>query len=993
MKHLLVSALYFYIFLLNSITLAQIKNNSSLNIAPIGPISATKDIQECLSTKHRQDIERQLKINKEKLILQKKLPDSLIFGLQKKASSLKLSWPVSKKQGDTLFLNNWTVSNFLDLNKTSGSIQDYNCGNRTYDGHNGIDIALWPFDWYQTENNLSTAVAAASGVIIGKDDGNYSKNCSFNGSNWNAVYVQHPDGSTAWYGHLKKGTLTNKAIGEPINSGDYIGIIASSGISTGPHLHFELHNNANTPIEPFLGTCNTTNSDSLWVKQKSYFEPEINLLATHASMPVFLGCGDADYPNFQNEFHSTSKIYFTCFFKELLNNDSIHFRIENANGQIKVESRFRNTSGSYSAAWYYWNLNASDIGPEGNYVFKIILKNTIVKSHLFSIKNNGFPKISLLGDCVPGNAWNNDIPMYTSNGINYSLKHIYLKKGDCKFRANATWSINWGINQFPSGTGIQDGANIQIPAFGFYDVDFNSNTGMFQFTLVETIQIGIIGSSVNGAWVNDVKLATKDGENYSIDAINLSVGEAKFRMNSSWDANWGANTFPSGTGVNNGPNIPIQNAGKYQVSLNRKSGVYLFTSIKDTLPYLSNFSPSSGKKSSLITIKGKNLKNINGVKFGGVNAKSYNLINDSTIEAIVDSGATGTISVLVGSSELSLAGFVFLNPSKIVIDDFSPKFAAKGDTITIFAKHIGLLKAVNLGGYPVQFYWLENNTTIKAIVGNGGTGSVMIANETDTAYGNSFNFDTKIPFYISSYMPSSGTEGDTIQIVLNNTAGIKQVLFGNLPASKFWLIDQNKIAAILGIGSSGTISVINQNDTANANGFVFIKTPLIVYSFEPKSGKNGDTILITTNKTNGIKHVYFGGIPAASFWTIDPFKLMAKIGQGASGKLTVMNESDTTHLEGFNFIHSTGIENNQKIAFELYPNPTSSNLFVKSFNNNVSDITISITDIEGRTTKQFSYSNRAQIIEIPVADLGQGIYFIHILANNSHYFKRFIKND
>ena len=56
-------------------------------------------------------------------------------------------------------------------------------------------------------------VAAAPGVIVFKQDGNFDRNCGFTGDPWNAVYVQHADGSVAWYGHMKNGSLTPKAVG------------------------------------------------------------------------------------------------------------------------------------------------------------------------------------------------------------------------------------------------------------------------------------------------------------------------------------------------------------------------------------------------------------------------------------------------------------------------------------------------------------------------------------------------------------------------------------------------------------------------------------------------------------------------------------------------------------------------------------------------------------------------------------------------------------
>ena len=51
--------------------------------------------------------------------------------------------------------------------------------------------------------------------------------------------------------------------------------------------------------------------------------------------------------------------------------------------------------------------------------------------------------------------------------------------------------------------------------------------------------------------------------------------ELKFAGNSSWAFNWGAGTFPLGTGWNGGPNIPVE-PGTYRIVFNDILGKYYF---------------------------------------------------------------------------------------------------------------------------------------------------------------------------------------------------------------------------------------------------------------------------------------------------------------------------------------------------------------------------------------------------------------------------------
>lgn len=94
--------------------------------------------------------------------------------------------------------------------------------------HAGLDIA----------NSTGTPVkAAAPGVVISTNTPNDGK---MNGYG-NVVLIAHSiDGTTytTLYGHMNSMSVT---AGQHVNTGDQIGTIGSTGQSTGPHLHFEVH--------------------------------------------------------------------------------------------------------------------------------------------------------------------------------------------------------------------------------------------------------------------------------------------------------------------------------------------------------------------------------------------------------------------------------------------------------------------------------------------------------------------------------------------------------------------------------------------------------------------------------------------------------------------------------------------------------------------------------------------------------------------------------
>lgn len=87
--------------------------------------------------------------------------------------------------------------------------------------HQGIDIA----------GPVGTPImAVASGVVV---DASWSS-----GGYGNVVKIQHVDGSFTLYGHNQRNLVKQ---GQQVEQGQIIAEMGSTGNSTGPHCHFEIH--------------------------------------------------------------------------------------------------------------------------------------------------------------------------------------------------------------------------------------------------------------------------------------------------------------------------------------------------------------------------------------------------------------------------------------------------------------------------------------------------------------------------------------------------------------------------------------------------------------------------------------------------------------------------------------------------------------------------------------------------------------------------------
>lgn len=304
-----------------------------------------------------------------------------------------LAWPLGPIPGIGV---DWHgISNFVDLDLAyPNRVRDYACGTRTYDNaagynHRGIDYFIWPFPWHLMDTAAVDVRAAAPGTLIEKRDGFDDRSCSFDAPDTaNYVIILHADGTIARYLHLNRGSVTTLPIGTLVQAGQVLGKVGSSGISTGPHLHFELRatNAVNAPtVDPNNGACNA--SPSAWPAQRPYREPRVNRLSTHSAAPNFPQCPvTQDVPRFKDQFQPGDPITFLAAYRDQGRGMRTDFRVLRPDGTEWTAWSFDmadtgSTPDFYNGAYWYWNRQLPADAPAGLWTYESSFEGQAKRHH------------------------------------------------------------------------------------------------------------------------------------------------------------------------------------------------------------------------------------------------------------------------------------------------------------------------------------------------------------------------------------------------------------------------------------------------------------------------------------------------------------------------------------------------------------------------------------------------------------------------------------
>ena len=163
---------------------------------------------------------------------------------------ISLGLPVNCKLGHDCF-----VQQMPDVDRGDGTL-DPLCGQATYQGHTGWDIRLRSLSDIAQDIPV---IAVADGTLSRVRDGIPDQIFDATGDRTrlhnmecgNGIMIDHKDGLSTQYCHLKNGNLSVRS-GTNVRKGDRIGSIGSSGLAEFPHVHLSVRLDGKL-VDPLTG--------------------------------------------------------------------------------------------------------------------------------------------------------------------------------------------------------------------------------------------------------------------------------------------------------------------------------------------------------------------------------------------------------------------------------------------------------------------------------------------------------------------------------------------------------------------------------------------------------------------------------------------------------------------------------------------------------------------------------------------------------------------
>jgi hypothetical protein len=471
---------------------------------------------------------------------------------------------------------------------------------------------------------------------------------------------------------------------------------------------------------------------------------------------------------------------------------------------------------------------------------------------------------------------------------------------------------------------------------------------VFFASFTSNAQVSITGVGATGGWGDgfDQDLVSTDGGHvWTIVGFTVPGGECKFRLNHLWTTNWGGTGFPSGTGTQDGPNIPAI-AGTYDITFNQDTGEYTF---------------GGGAPIPVVKLVGSAVPTPGGAQMTTADAETYTLTNITlvagTAQFDIDGAVSGgdTFPTGNGTDPLLSVPVPAGDYSNVTINintgDYSFTLAPVYPVISVTGSAVG--------GWGDGFDFDMTTTDGVTYTYNGlamivGEAKFRVGHAWTTAYG-----DTAFPSGIAT------TTGGNIQV---SAAGTYSVTF-NLTTGAYTF--SFPVISITGAAFGGWGDGFDF-DLATTDGVNYSASGLVAVATDGAKFRTGHSWDITnyggTDFPSGIAST---DAAAANFPVV-------------AGTYDVSLNTSTL---AYSFA-PLGTKNFSASNFKVYPNPSQNSWNFASAKESIQ--TLQIVDVLGKTV--MTVNPKTTTVNVDASGLNAGIYFAKIATATSNQTVKVVKN-
>jgi hypothetical protein len=379
-------------------------------------------------------------------------------------------------------------------------------------------------------------------------------------------------------------------------------------------------------------------------------------------------------------------------------------------------------------------------------------------------------------------------------------------------------------------------------------------------------------------------------------------------------------------------------------------------------PVINTFTPDSGGYATAITITGSHFSQATNVSVGGIPVLSFNVVSDGTVTAVVDTGATGAVSVTTPGGTATAGTFTYQSTALPIITSITPGTAISGTEVIITGANFEGVTSVGFGSSPAGQYAVVSPTRILAVVDTSTSDTITLTNAAGSGVIGGFVFVGTPGIQPGGSNPLC--QGQQLSLIAATS---------NVNTSYQWYNGSTAISGVTGdtlvVDTAGTYSVnavVNGVSSPVSTGLTVGVNPLPA---APVISQLGDTLLSSAAAGNE----WYSDTTAAA---VDTGRIFLP---GAAGTywLRVMQDGCVSAFSpSFAYkppnIDTTG--SGEHLIFA--PNPATSFMVANFTLTGASMINVEIYDINGRL--EATYPQVSNGVRLDIAWLTTGLYFIKV---------------